>query len=337
MIEEAVIKGARQSKACEIMDISEKTLQNWRRNPNKEDMRKNNNKEPANKLTEIEVEILLKYVNNSKYRDLSPAQIIPRILDEEGIYIASESSLYRILRENDMLQHRGKTNIPARHKPKELKATKANQVWSWDITYLASSIKGKFYYLYLIMDVYSRMIVGFSIHENESSSHSSRLIRETAKKHNIDRKSLVLHSDNGGPMKGATMLATLQWLGIMPSFSRPAVSNDNPFSESLFRTLKYRPEYPSKPFVSVLDAKMWVSDFVKWYNTVHLHSKISFVTPESRHYGFDVDILAKRKVIYQNARNLHPERWTGNIRNWDKKGEVILNPKEKKKIKKVSA
>lgn len=337
MIEETVAKGARQKPACEIMKISEKTLQNWKRNTGKEDMRKNNNKKPANKLTEIEKEELLSYANSPKYRDLSPTQIIPRLADEEGVYIASESSLYRILRNNNMLQHRGKTNIPVKIKPEELKATKPNQVWSWDITYLASSIKGKFYYLYLIMDVYSRMIVGFSIHDNESSDHASKLIRETAKKHNIDRGCLVLHSDNGGPMKGATMLATLQWLGIMPSFSRPAVSNDNPFSESLFHTLKYRPEYPSKPFESILAAKIWVSEFVKWYNNTHLHSKISFVTPASRHSGLDVDILENRKTIYNNARNLHPERWTGKIRNWDKKGEVILNPKGKKKTEEVSA
>lgn len=336
LIKTAIKMGARQDSACKTMGISTKTYQNWLKNKGKEDMRKNN-KAPSNKLSEFEKEEVMYYLNCEKYRDLPPSQIVPRLIDEEGKYIASESTFYRILRENKMLIHRGKNKIPERNKPEELKATKPNQVWSWDITYLASAIKGRFYYLYLIMDVYSRMIVGFNIYENESSENASELIRITAKKHNVNRNELVLHSDNGSPMKGATMLATLQWLGILPSFSRPSVSNDNPFSESLFKTMKYRPDYPKKPFENLEQAKEWVMEFVNWYNNIHLHSKINFVTPFSRHFGFDEDILSNRNKIYLEAKANHPERWSKNTRNWDKPKEVILNPKEKKKTEKISA
>ena len=154
---------------------------------------------------------------------------------------------------------------------------------------------------------------------------ASRLIDDICKAERVSRDELTLHSDNGGPMKGATMLATLQRLGVLPSFSRPSVSNDNPFSEALFKTLKYCPQYPSKPFESVADAEVWVIKFVRWYNEEHLHSGIQFVTPGSRHRGEDVQILAKRRDVYNEAKSKRPRRWSGSIRNWGHIGEVILN------------
>ncbi len=169
-----------------------------------------------------------------------------------------------------------------------------NQVWSWDITYLRSSVKGKFYYLYLVVDVFSRMIVGWAVHEEESSDLAGALITEACLRQGVDPDKLILHSDNGGPMKGATMLATLQWLGIVPSFSRPKVSDDNAYSEALFRTLKYRPEYPSVPFQSLQESRSWTSKFERWYNHEHRHSGIKFVSPASRHSGEDEAILLRR-------------------------------------------
>ncbi len=186
-------------------------------------------------------------------------------------------------------------------------------------------MKGKFYYLYLVVDIFSRMIMGWAVHEEESAELASALILEACLRHGVDPEKLVLHSDNGGPMKGATMLATLQWLGIVPSFSRPSVKDDNAFSEALFRTLKYRPEYPSAPFGSLEEASSWVKGFVRWYNFQHRHSGVRFLTPASRHYGEEKRILNKRKEVYEEARKANPIRWTGGTRNWERISEVRLN------------
>jgi transposase InsO family protein len=317
--------GARRHKACEVLGISIRTLQRWKEKPGKGDQRQGPNSKPANSLSEAEKMLVVSVANSPLYRDLSPSQIVP-ILADSGVYIASEASFYRILREQKLLSHRGASR-PARHsRPKEYVATKPNQVWSWDITYLRSSVRGEFYYLYLVVDIFSRMIVGWAVHEKESSELASALISEACLKHGVDPEKLILHSDNGGPMKGATMLATLQWLGIVPSFSRPSVSDDNAFSEALFRTLKYRPEYPSTPFENLKAAENWVREFVGWYNCEHRHSGIRFVTPSSRHYGEDRRILANREEVYEEAREKNPNRWSGRIRNWEPIVEVKLNP-----------
>jgi len=193
------------------------------------------------------------------------------------------------------------------------------------LTLLKSSVAGMFFYLYFVMDIYSRKIVGYTVHEEQSAEHASKMIDEICRVEGIKRDQLTLHSDNGGPMKGATMLATLQRLGVMPSFSRPSVSDDNPFSESLFKTTKYCPLFPSKPFESVFTALLWVKDFVHWYNEEHLHSGIRFVTPGSRHRGEDKEILSGRHSVYESARAKHPERWSGKTRNWGFIEEVSLN------------
>ena len=190
--------------------------------------------------------LIIAVSTSPRFRDLSASQIVP-ILADAGVYIASEASFYRVLRENKLLVHRNKAKPSVNSKPKEYVVTGPNQVWSWDITYLRSSVRGTFYYLYLVVDIWSRMIVGWAVHEEESAELASALIVEACLRHGVDSEKLTLHSDNGGPMKGATMLATLQWLGIVPSFSRPSVSDDNAYSEALFKTLKYRPEYPSAP------------------------------------------------------------------------------------------
>ena len=218
-------------------------------------------------------------------------------------------------------------------KPGRRKSVKASQPDPY--TYLASAIRGEFYRLYLILDVYSRAIMGWEIHAEESAEHASDLVRKACLKHGVHQSGLVLHSDNGSPMKGSTMLSTLQRLGIVPSFSRPSVSNDNAFSESFFRTLKYTPAYPSKPFESMGAARQWVQTFVVWYNESHRHSGLKFVTPMQRHRGEDVAILEERKRVYEAAKALKPERWSGDIRNWTPVGEVWLNPPRKKAEKAV--
>lgn len=167
------------------------------------------------------------------------------------------------------MHRRGRAQPPRKvAKPKAYRATRPNQTWSWDITFLAASVAvvGRFYRLYMMMDIYSRKIVAWEVHERETAKHASALIRKACLAEGVREKELVLHADNGSPMKGATMLATLQNLGVIPSFSRPSVSDDNPYSESLFRTLKYTPAYPSKPFTSLGAAREWVHTFVHWYN-----------------------------------------------------------------------
>jgi len=329
LIDEAIEVGASANSACEEMQISLRTYQRWssRQGEIKADARPQAERpEPANKLSVQERRQIIETCNRQEYSSLAPSQIVPALADQ-GMYIASEASFYRVLREADQLHRRGKAQAPrAVSKPTGYKASAPNQVWSWDITYLATTIAGMFFRLYLVMDIYSRKIVGWEVHENETAEHASRLIRKACLAEGISEHGLVLHADNGSPMKGATMLATLQRLGVVPSFSRPSVSNDNPYSESLFGTMKYTPAFPSKPFESVSAARKWVHDFVQWYNHEHRHSGIRFVTPGERHCGEDQAILAKRKDIYEAAKERNPQRWSGKTRNWDPVGEVWLNP-----------
>lgn len=329
LIEEAIEAGVAANSACEVLQISLRTYQRWTAdNGIKTDGRPEAQRpEPSNKLTAQEREAILEICNREEYRSLPPSQIVPALADK-ATYLASEASFYRVLREAEQLQHRGKAQAPRKvSKPRSYKATGPNQVWSWDITYLATTIAGVFFRLYLVMDIYSRKIVGWEIHKRETSEHASILLRKACLAEGINNgHGLVLHSDNGSPMKGATMLATLQRLGVVPSFSRPSVSNDNPYSESLFGTMKYTPAFPSKPFESLEVAREWVHTFVRWYNESHHHSGIQFVTPAERHSGIEHEVLDKRKAVYEAARQRHPERWSGQTRNWSPVGEVWLNP-----------
>ena len=329
LVSEACASGARQSKACECIGISVKTLQRWCRPDNARDGRLDARHDPCNKLTELERQRVIKVANEPEYADLPPSKIVPKLADK-GIYIASESTFYRVLKVANQLSHRQKAKPTGqRKKPRALTATGPNQIYSWDITYLSTAVKGIFLYLYLVMDIYSRKIVGWQVYEEESSTLAGELMTDICHREGILPEQITLHSDNGGPMKGATMLATLQELGVVPSFSRPSVSNDNPYSESLFRTLKYLPEYPERSFFDLLAARTWVQGFVDWYNHEHLHSAINFVTPDQRHKGLDIQILAKRKQVYEQAKSNHPERWSGDTRNWEPVKKVYLNPEKK--------
>ncbi len=328
LIDEACCAGARMSKAAKVIGISCRTIQRWHQEGDvKGDARSQSAKDrtPHNKLTEQEQDKVLSIVNSPEFANLPPSQIVPILADRDQ-YIASESTFYRLLRETKQLEHRGKAKAPTRKRPEPLQADAPNQLWSWDITYLATTVKGVFYYLYLFMDVFSRKIVGWEVYEEQSADLAANLIRKSCLREGIAGNELLLHSDNGSPMKGATMLATLQQLGVMPSFSRPSVSDDNPYSESLFKTLKYRPGFPDKPFDSLEEARTWVAGFQHWYNEEHRHSSLKFVTPGQRHRGEDAEILEKRCAVYKDARSKMPERWAGNTRNWIPVGTVYLNP-----------
>lgn len=329
-INQAMENGARQKNACGIVGISSKTFQRWVKEKNKHDGRTCRVQTPGNKLTSEERQKVIDIANSAEYADLAPCQIVPRLADK-GMYIASESTFYRVLKAEYQLAHRNKSKPDKnKYKPKALIASAPNQVYTWDITYLPSSVKGCFFYLYLVLDVYSRKIVGWQIHDKELSELAADLMTDICLREGVKQNQVTLHSDNGSPMKGATMLATLQELGVVPSFSRPSVSNDNPYSESIFRTLKYRPEYPEKAFENLTAARVWVQGFESWYNCEHRHSGIKFVTPEQRHTGQDFEILKNRKLVYILARMQNPSRWSGDLRNWDHVGEVYLNPEKSK-------
>lgn len=330
LVAEAIDAGASQGRACEVISLSERTLQRWQNDKVKGacDRRPARVQTPKNRLSELERQRVLAIANSPEFGHLPPCQIVPRLVDQ-GEYVASESTFYRVLKAENQLKHRG-AEKPAkpRHKPRALAATAPGQLFSWDITYLPTPVMGSYFYLYLFMDIYSRKIVGWQVYETESSELASEVMRDICVRDNIAPKQVVLHSDNGSPMKGATMLATLQKLGVVPSFSRPACSNDNPFSESLFKTLKYCPAYPQRSFESLMAARQWVGTFVRWYNEEHRHSAIKFVTPAQRHAGVDGELLRKRAEIYEAAKARRPERWSGATRSWEPVTTVHLNPEK---------
>lgn len=323
LIQEACKAGARKRLAADLLGLPLRTVQRWEKH-GFADHRKGSRAVPANKICNAEREQIIDVLTSPEFGDSNPNQIVPKLADH-GIYLSSESTMYRLLREMNMNKHRLSSQPAARIRPEAYIATGPNQVWSWDITYLPTNVKGNFFYLYMIMDIYSRKAVGYQVYACESGGLAADLITDACNREHVTKDQLVLHSDNGGPMKAFTMLAKLQNLGVMPSFSRPRVSNDNPYSESLFRTMKYRPEYPEHPFKNLNSARDWAEHFAYWYNNEHLHSGISFVTPADRHDGKDAEILTKRHQVYIEAKGRHPERWQGTTRNWHYIAEVALN------------
>ena len=328
LIHEAHDSGARLDKACEVAVLSKRTYRRWyRAGKVQADLRASAVRpEPANKLTEDERQQVLATCNEARFSSLPPSQIVPTLLDE-GVYIASESTYYRVLKANKLSNHRGRSrHNTTRSKPNAYQAKGPNEVWSWDITYCASIIKGQFYYLYMFEDIYSRKIVGYEVHEQECGELAAQLMQRNMLREQCFNQPLVLHSDNGAPMKCLTMKAKLEELGVTASLSRPSVSNDNPYSEALFRTLKYRPHWPSKGFNSLAETREWVDKFVTWYNEEHKHSKLNYISPSKRHMMQDRDILSNRKAVLEVAQEKNSIRWPNGIRNCDPIGAVMLNP-----------
>lgn len=327
LIQEANQNGARLAHACKELYISVRTYERWVSEGGiKEDQRPLAVRpEPKNKLTKEERQEMIEVVKKEEFANLPPSQIVPKLADQ-CIYIASESSFYRVLREQQMQQHRGRSKKPERKVPESYVATAPNQVWTWDITWLKGPVKGLFYRLYMIIDVFSRKIVGWEIWETEDAVHAEELVKKAVISEKIQGRPLVLHSDNGSPMKAATFQVLLEKLGIQSSYSRPRVSNDNPYSEAIFRTLKYRPEFPYKGFETLEQARSWSAKFVNWYNCEHQHSGIKFVTPDQCHTGVYIDVLKNRKEVYEQAKQKHPERWSRSTRDWSAHESVALNP-----------
>ena len=325
-VSEAVASGARVEAACRTAGISARSVQRWQGDPDGEDGRRGPLQRPSNALSPVEETQVLAVMTSRRFAGLSPKQLVPQLADE-GLYLASESTMYRLQREHGLRAK--KCTIERTHVTRANmvhRATGPNQVWSWDITWLPTVVRGRFLYLYLVMDVWSRRIVGWTVAEHETADLAAQLITRICADDGIDPRGLVLHSDNGRPMRGNTMVSTLQWLGIVPSFSRPHVSNDNPYSEGLFRTMKYAPSYPRLPFATLEAADRWVARFVAWYNGEHRHSAIRFVTPDQRHFRQEHGVLAQRRELYAAARRANPERWTRAARNWSPVELVVLNP-----------
>lgn len=328
-IDAAVQAGARLALACGEADISLRSHQRWTHGDRVSADARPDAKRPAptNKLSAQECALILATANEARFASLPPSQIVPRLADE-GVYLASESSFYRVLNNADQLHPRGRAKAPVTRTATTHVAQAPNEVWCWDITYLPAAIRGQFFYLYLILDLYSRKIVGWEVYAEESGANASVLLTRSCVAEGIGQhgKPLVLHADNGAPMRSSTLLATMQFLGVTSSYSRPRVSDDNAYAESLFRTCKYRPNYPAQGFANMDDARTWVQQFVHWYNTEHRHSGIVFVTPEQRHRGTDSTLLTQRHTVYEAAKQRHPQRWRGKTRNWTPANKVWLNP-----------
>lgn len=325
-IAEARSRGARLAQACRVVGISARTIERWRARPGGDDRRCGPHRRPHNALSAVEEAQVLSVLTSSRYASLSPKQLVPQLADE-GLYLASESTMYRLQRRYGLRsRQRCVSQTHVTRASTVHRATRPNQVWSWDITWLPTALRGVYLRLYLVMDVWSRRIVGWRMSQRESAQIAAELVTQICHDGGVDPRGLVLHSDNGLPMRSSTMIATLQWLGVVPSFSRPHVSDDNPYSEALFRTLKHTPAYPKLPFSDIGAAERWVARFVDWYNREHRHSAIRYVTPDERHFGREHQILAHRQELYERARTLNPERWSGATRNWTPVSVVVLHP-----------
>ena len=323
--------GARLQLACETAGIELRTLQRWNAHAGLvagDGRPAAVRPRPSHALRPDERARLLAVANEPRFAAVPPARIVPMLADE-GVYLASESSFSRVLRAEGQTAHRGRAKAPKAVRPPTTHiATAPRQVWCWDMTYLPAKVLGRWFHLYLILDLYSRKIVGWEVHDTDACEHAAHLVRRTALAESIatlDAKP-VLHGDNGSTLKATTVLAMLNWLGVKPSYSRPRVSDDNAYAEALFRTAKYRPEFPAKGFADLDEARAWASGFVRWYNHDHRHSGIRYVSPAQRHAGDDHAILAARHTVYTRARELNPARWSGRTRNWSPLGAVTLNP-----------
>jgi putative transposase len=262
---------------------------------------------PARALSDAERKGVLDTLHGERFADVAPAEIWATLLDE-GTYLCSRRTMYRILDDAEEVRERRNQLRHPEYKKPELLAQAPNQVWSWDITKLLGPANWNYFYLYVILDIFSRYVVGWMVAERESATLASQLIDETSAKQGITRGQLTIHADRGTSMRSKTVALLLSDLGVTKTHSRPHVSDDNPFSESQFRTLKYRPDFPQR-FGSIFDARAFCRGFFPWYNTEHRHSGIGLMTPESVHYGRTAALLAQRQRILTAAYLEHPERF----------------------------
>jgi putative transposase len=321
-VDEAKASGVAKKAACAAIGLPPRTVERWRYKPC--DGRVGRRTSPSNKLSCAERRRIVKVATSPTYRDQPVKPLVAKLADA-GTYIGSESTVYRVLKSEELAApRRGRVKAPKRKRPRARRAKAPNQVWAWDISYLPAARRGTSYRLYLALDVWSRKVVGWRVEDHESSKLAADLVSDACKREGASP--FVMHMDNGAAMTGSSLLALLQWLGTAASFSRPSTPSDNPFAESAFRTLKYRPDYPAGRFASLEAARDWVKSFVHWYNNEHLHSGIGMLTPASRHDGHGDAILKRRQKVWEAARRRNPERWTRKTKHWSAPDTVWLNP-----------
>ena len=258
-------------------------------------------------LSSEERQAVVDQLHSNRFADQAPAQVFATLLDE-GTYLCSIRTMYRILDDHSEVgERRNQLRHPQYAKP-ELLATAPNQVWSWDITKLLGPVKWSYFYLYVILDIYSRYVVGWLIADCESAVLAEQLIQETLDKQRIRPGQLVIHADRGSSMRSRTVALLLADLGVTKTHSRPHTSDDNPYSEAQFKTLKYRPDFPAR-FGSLPDARAFGRAFFRWYNQEHRHSGIGLLTPEAVHYGRAASIVERRSNVLRAACQAHPERF----------------------------
>ena len=294
------------SKACQALEISRASFYRWKKSM-ASDQEPLPRPRSVRGLTPNERQDVLDVLHSERFADKPPAEVYATLLDE-GTYLCSIRTMYRILADSqEVRERRNQLRHPAYKKP-ELLATAHNQVWSWDITKLLGPAKWTYFYLYVILDIFSRYVVGWMVASRESADLAQRLIRETVEKQGILENQLIIHSDRGPSMKSHGVAQLLGALGVTKSHSRPHVSNDNPFSESQFKTLKYRPDFPDR-FGCQEHARSFCQEFFQWYNHEHYHSGIAMLTPATVHYGLADQVLAKRQQVLDAAYDAHPERF----------------------------
>jgi putative transposase len=297
------VSGMGMVEACRSLGVSRASVyRSWKPTPLRGERSK-----PDRALSETERERVLDELHSQRFIDQAPAEVYATLLDET-VYLCSVRTMYRILKEHDEVRERRKqASHPCYAKP-ELLATGPNELWSWDITKLLGPATWTYYYLYVILDVFSRYVVGWMVAHRESAALAKRLISESCEKQGIAKRQLTLHADRGSSMRSTCVAMLLSDLGVTKTHSRPYVSNDNPFSESHFKTLKYRPEFP-KRFGSIEDARAFCKEFFRWYNTEHYHSGIGLLSPQTVHYGQAGEVISARQQVLNSAYGEHPERF----------------------------
>jgi transposase InsO family protein len=330
LLQEGLSRGASAKAIAGLFGLATRTLRRWgvviRSEGFSGDRRKGSQRHVAHRFSREERQTVLSTVKDPRFADLTPSQMVA-ILAEEGLYVGSESTIYRILCQEGLLNHRGRTRPPREpREPPMLEATGIHQVLAWDITLLPGPVKGQFFYLYMVMDVWSRRILGVEVHDRECGKLVKDCFERVSRDEGISSGSTaILHADNGAPMRSYTLAAKMAELGISLSFSRPQVSNDNAYVESWFCTMKYHQSYPVRRFRDLLSVRAWVDGFVDWYNPEQHHSGIKYVTPNQRHYGEADAICSVRQRTYEQARQEDPRRWVRQPRDWFQPQIVRVN------------
>lgn len=298
-------------RACRVLGVPRSSLYRHRQPPALSPPPQERKPVPARALADQERSQVLDMLNSARFADAAPRQVYAKLLDE-GTYLCSWRSMYRILEAHQQVrERRDQLTHPAYKKP-ELLATAPNQVWSWDITKLRGPQKWSYFYLYVLMDIFSRFVVGWMVARQESAQLAKELIEQSCNNQQVDAHTLTIHSDRGGPMIAKSLALLLSDLGVTKSHARPHVPNDNPFSEAHFKTMKYRPDYPDR-FGSPEDVRGWGHQFFGWYNFDHYHTGLGLMTPAMVHYGQDSIVQAQRQRVLEDAFAKHPERFVRGV------------------------